>query len=143
MSSCCPVELSGIWLLPPTSSIPRNESDTAPTLRTHDARLQPARSGFLHLPIRGKRLPNISCLTTIYLPAGGMLLPPQGFGPGPLWRMPLPPHHPQNQPFYGPAGTFPGAARPQPATAPIGSHNQFIPLQVGGITRIGRTHLLK
>lgn len=45
--------------------------------------------------------------------------------------MTLPPHHHQNQPFYGAAGTFPGAARPQPATTlPIGSHNQFIPLQV-------------
>ncbi|XP_075935977.1 5'-3' exoribonuclease 1 isoform X1 [Anarhichas minor] len=61
---------------------------------------------------------------------GGLLLP-QGFGPAPLWGMPLPPHHHQNQPFFGPVGTFPGAAcPPQPATLPIGSHNQFIPLQV-------------
>lgn len=59
------------------------------------------------------------------------MLPPQGYGPGPLWGMALPPHHHQNQPFYGATGTFPGAARPQPATTlPIGSHNQFIPLQV-------------
>uniref|UniRef100_A0A3Q1FP20 5'-3' exoribonuclease 1 n=1 Tax=Acanthochromis polyacanthus TaxID=80966 RepID=A0A3Q1FP20_9TELE len=60
----------------------------------------------------------------------GLLLPPQGYGPAPLWGMALPPHHHQNQPFYGAAGTFPGAQRPQPATTlPIGSHNQFIPLQ--------------
>nr|XP_020469019.1 5'-3' exoribonuclease 1-like [Monopterus albus] len=45
--------------------------------------------------------------------------------------MALPPHHQQNQALYGTAGTFPGAARPQLATTlPIGSHNQFIPLQV-------------
>ena len=46
--------------------------------------------------------------------------------------MPLPPHHHhQSQPYYGAAGTFPGAARQQPAAGPpIGSHNQFIPLQV-------------
>ena len=70
--------------------------------------------------------------------SGGILLPPQGFGPGPgpMWGMALPPHH-QNQQFYGAAGTFPGAPRPQhaPAAAPIGSHNQFIPLQVNTYTR--------
>ncbi|XP_037315324.2 5'-3' exoribonuclease 1 [Pungitius pungitius] len=77
------------------------------------------------------RPPPLGPMTPVFNQQGGMLLPPQGFGPGPLWGMPLPPHHPQNQPFYGPAGTFPGAARPQAATAaPIGSHNQFIPLQV-------------
>ncbi|MEQ2217141.1 hypothetical protein XENOCAPTIV_023792, partial [Xenoophorus captivus] len=53
-----------------------------------------------------------------------------GYGPPPLWGMPLPPHHHPNQPFYGAPGTFPGAVRPQQATSvPIGSHNQFIPLQ--------------
>uniref|UniRef100_A0A3Q3IY83 5'-3' exoribonuclease 1 n=1 Tax=Monopterus albus TaxID=43700 RepID=A0A3Q3IY83_MONAL len=63
--------------------------------------------------------------------AGGLLLPPQGYAPAPLWGMALPPHHQQNQALYGTAGTFPGAARPQLATTlPIGSHNQFIPLQV-------------
>uniref|UniRef100_A0A671WIT7 5'-3' exoribonuclease 1 n=1 Tax=Sparus aurata TaxID=8175 RepID=A0A671WIT7_SPAAU len=64
---------------------------------------------------------------------GGLLLPPQGYPPAPLWGMPLPPphHHHQSQPYYGAAGTFPGAARQQPAAGPpIGSHNQFIPLQV-------------
>ncbi|KAM8850393.1 5'-3' exoribonuclease 1 isoform 2-T2 [Spinachia spinachia] len=77
------------------------------------------------------RPPPLGPMTPVFNQQGGMLLPPQGFGPGPLWGMPLPPHHPQNQPFYGPAGTFPGAARPQAATtAPVGSHNQFIPLQV-------------
>uniref|UniRef100_A0A4W4G951 5'-3' exoribonuclease 1 n=1 Tax=Electrophorus electricus TaxID=8005 RepID=A0A4W4G951_ELEEL len=34
---------------------------------------------------------------------------------------------PQGQPFYG--GTFPGAHGPPPS-APIGTHNQFVPLQV-------------
>ncbi|XP_036939623.1 5'-3' exoribonuclease 1 [Acanthopagrus latus] len=64
---------------------------------------------------------------------GGLLLPPQGYPPAPLWGMPLPPHHHhhQSQPYYGAVGTFPGAARQQPAAGPpIGSHNQFIPLQV-------------
>ncbi|XP_061588821.1 5'-3' exoribonuclease 1 [Cololabis saira] len=62
---------------------------------------------------------------------GGLLLPPQGYNPAPMWGMTMPPHHHPNQPFYGATGTFPGAARPQPATTlPIGSHNQFIPLQV-------------
>lgn len=66
-------------------------------------------------------------------PPGGLLLPHQGYAPAPLWGMTRPPHHHhQNQPFYGAAGTFPGAARHQPPAAlPIGSHNQFIPLQVG------------
>ncbi|KAK7945419.1 hypothetical protein WMY93_001147 [Mugilogobius chulae] len=61
----------------------------------------------------------------------GLLLPPQGYGPPPLWGMTMPPHHPQNPQFYGATGTYPGAIRPPPpAAAPIGSHNQFIPLQV-------------
>uniref|UniRef100_A0A8C3AV97 5'-3' exoribonuclease 1 n=1 Tax=Cyclopterus lumpus TaxID=8103 RepID=A0A8C3AV97_CYCLU len=80
-------------------------------------------------------------LLRVLCPPGALLLPPQGYGPAPLWGMPLPPpHHPllqQNQPFFGPTGTFPGAARPQPATVPpIGSHNQFIPLQVCDVCRI-------
>ncbi|XP_037386863.1 5'-3' exoribonuclease 1 isoform X3 [Pygocentrus nattereri] len=54
----------------------------------------------------------------------GLLMPPQGYGPLP-WGMQLAPQ--AAQPFYG--GTFPGARAPPP-TAPIGSHNQFIPLQV-------------
>lgn len=38
------------------------------------------------------------------------------------------PHNPQ---FYSGAGAFPGTPRPQaPAGPPIGSHNQFTPLQV-------------
>ncbi|XP_034411151.1 5'-3' exoribonuclease 1 isoform X2 [Cyclopterus lumpus] len=81
------------------------------------------------------RPPTLGPMTPVYNQQGALLLPPQGYGPAPLWGMPLPPpHHPllqQNQPFFGPTGTFPGAARPQPATVPpIGSHNQFIPLQV-------------
>lgn len=61
--------------------------------------------------------------------SGGLLLAPQGYAPGPLWGMAMPPHHQQNQQFYD--ATFSGAARlPPPTTVPIGSHNQFIPLQV-------------
>ncbi|KAK5859722.1 hypothetical protein PBY51_021255 [Eleginops maclovinus] len=70
-------------------------------------------------------------MNPVFSQQGGMLLPPQGFGPGPLWGMPLPPHHHPNQQFFGAPGAFPGAPRPQnPATLPIGSHNQFVPLQV-------------
>lgn len=81
------------------------------------------------------RPPPLGAMTSVFNQQGGLLLPAQGFGPAPLWGMPLPPpHHPhlqQNQPFFGPTGTFPGAGRPQPATAPpMASHNQFIPLQV-------------
>uniref|UniRef100_A0A674EEG6 5'-3' exoribonuclease 1 n=1 Tax=Salmo trutta TaxID=8032 RepID=A0A674EEG6_SALTR len=66
----------------------------------------------------------LSLSFSLSLPPGGLLMPPQGYGPL-HWGMPLPPH--QGQPFYG--GTFPGA-RPQAASVPIGSHNQFVPLQV-------------
>ncbi|KAK2821907.1 hypothetical protein Q5P01_021972 [Channa striata] len=77
------------------------------------------------------RPPPLGAMAPVFNQQGGLLLPPQGYAPPPLWGMALPPHHHQNQPFYGAAGTFPGAARTQPATAlPIGSHNQFIPLQV-------------
>ncbi|KAM9845283.1 5'-3' exoribonuclease 1 [Aulostomus maculatus] len=78
------------------------------------------------------RPPPIGAMPPVFSQSGGLLLPPQGFPPPALWGMALPPtHHHQNQAFYGAAGTFPGAARPQPApTVPIGSHNQFIPLQV-------------
>ncbi|XP_071346640.1 5'-3' exoribonuclease 1 isoform X2 [Trachinotus anak] len=76
------------------------------------------------------RPPPIGAMTPVFNQQGGLLLPHQGYAPPSLWGMALPPHH-QGQPFYGAAGTFPGAARPQPATTvPIGSHNQFIPLQV-------------
>lgn len=77
-------------------------------------------------------------------PSGTMLLPPQGYPTAPLWGMSRPPHHQQqqqhhhhhhhhhhqNQQFYGGAGTFPGARHQPQAGPPIGSHNQFIPLQV-------------
>uniref|UniRef100_A0A674EFS7 5'-3' exoribonuclease 1 n=1 Tax=Salmo trutta TaxID=8032 RepID=A0A674EFS7_SALTR len=69
-----------------------------------------------------QRLVSVVCPSCIS--ACGLLMPPQGYGPL-HWGMPLPPH--QGQPFYG--GTFPGA-RPQAASVPIGSHNQFVPLQV-------------
>ncbi|XP_071370052.1 5'-3' exoribonuclease 1-like, partial [Centroberyx affinis] len=81
------------------------------------------------------RPPHMGAMPPVFNQSGGLLLPPQGYAPGPLWGMTLPPHHHhhhhQSQPFYGGAGTFPGAARPQASTTlPIGSHNQFIPLQV-------------
>ncbi|XP_049332694.1 5'-3' exoribonuclease 1 isoform X2 [Astyanax mexicanus] len=58
-------------------------------------------------------------------PPGGLLMPPQGYGPLP-WGMQLPPQ--MAPPFYG--GTFPAARGLPPPSAPIGSHNQFVPLQV-------------
>nr|XP_046264541.1 5'-3' exoribonuclease 1 isoform X2 [Scatophagus argus] len=77
------------------------------------------------------RPPPIGAMPPVFSQQGGLLLPPQGYAPAPLWGMTRPPHHHQNQPFYGAAGTFPGSAHHQPAAAlPIGSHNQFIPLQV-------------
>uniref|UniRef100_A0A8C1Q185 5'-3' exoribonuclease 1 n=1 Tax=Cyprinus carpio TaxID=7962 RepID=A0A8C1Q185_CYPCA len=65
-------------------------------------------------------------------PAGGLLMPPQGYGPL-HWGMQFP--H-QGQPFYG--GTFPGARAPVPSAA-SGSHNQFVPLQVTKKRVSGRT----
>ncbi|KAM3850341.1 5'-3' exoribonuclease 1 [Diretmus argenteus] len=77
------------------------------------------------------RAPYMAPMPPVFNQSGGMLLHPQGYGPGPLWGMTMPPHHHQSQPFYGGTGTFPGAARPQASPVlPIGSHNQFIPLQV-------------
>uniref|UniRef100_M4AV83 5'-3' exoribonuclease 1 n=1 Tax=Xiphophorus maculatus TaxID=8083 RepID=M4AV83_XIPMA len=61
----------------------------------------------------------------------GLLLSSQGFGPSPLWGMTLPPHRHPTQPFYAAPGTFPGAVHtPSPNPLHVGSHNQFIPLQV-------------
>ncbi|CAB1326044.1 unnamed protein product [Coregonus sp. 'balchen'] len=71
--------------------------------------------------IRG---PPMRPIPNVFGQSGGLLMPPQGYGPL-HWGLPLPPH--QGQPFYG--GTFPGA-RPQAPSVPIGSHNQFVPLQV-------------
>ncbi|RXN27877.1 5 -3 exoribonuclease 1 [Labeo rohita] len=65
-------------------------------------------------------------------PPGGLLMPPQGYGPL-HWGMQFP--H-QGQPFYG--GTFPGARAHVPSTA-SGSHNQFVPLQVTKKRVSGRT----
>ncbi|CAL8276824.1 unnamed protein product [Lota lota] len=56
---------------------------------------------------------------------GGVLMPPQAYGP--LWGL-TPPH--PSQPFFMGPGTFPGAARGPAPSLPIGSHNQFVPLQV-------------
>ncbi|XP_056148713.1 5'-3' exoribonuclease 1 [Lampris incognitus] len=59
-----------------------------------------------------------------------LLLPPQNYAPTHMWGMALPPQN-QAQPFCGGTVPFPGAARPQGSTTlPIGSHNQFVPLQV-------------
>lgn len=65
-------------------------------------------------------------------PAGGLLMPPQGYRPL-HWGMQFP--H-QGQPFYG--GTFPGARATVPSAA-SGSHNQFVPLQVTKKRVSGRT----
>ncbi|XP_059358130.1 5'-3' exoribonuclease 1 isoform X1 [Carassius carassius] len=65
-------------------------------------------------------------------PTGGLMMPPQGYGPL-HWGMQFP--H-QGQPFYG--GTFPGARAPVPSAA-SGSHNQFVPLQVTKKRVSGRT----
>ncbi|XP_029930281.1 5'-3' exoribonuclease 1 [Myripristis murdjan] len=99
-------------------------------------RLNSVGSGF-HVPpplypgVGQMRPPHVGAMPPVFNQAGGLLLPPQAYAPAPLWGMTLPPHHHQSQPFYGGVGTFPGAARPQTsATLPIGSHNQFIPLQV-------------
>ncbi|KAM4552560.1 LOW QUALITY PROTEIN: 5'-3' exoribonuclease 1 [Odontesthes bonariensis] len=99
-------------------------------------RLNSVGSGFpLPPPLSGLgqiRPPPIRAMTPVFNQQGGLMLPHQGYAPAPMWGMTMPPHHHHpNQQFYGAAGTFPGAARPQPANPlPIGSHNQFIPLQV-------------
>ncbi|KAJ8357876.1 hypothetical protein SKAU_G00206700 [Synaphobranchus kaupii] len=60
-------------------------------------------------------------------PPGGLLMHPQTPGYGPLhWAAHAHLPH-QAQPFY--QGTYPGARPPAPGL-PLGSHNQFIPLQV-------------
>uniref|UniRef100_A0A3B3H643 5'-3' exoribonuclease 1 n=2 Tax=Oryzias latipes TaxID=8090 RepID=A0A3B3H643_ORYLA len=74
---------------------------------------------------------SMGAMPPVFNQQGGLLLPHQGYPHTPLWGMALPPHQHPNQPFYATAGTFPGAARPQTSpSVPIGSHNQFIPLQV-------------
>ncbi|XP_019724925.1 5'-3' exoribonuclease 1 isoform X2 [Hippocampus comes] len=80
--------------------------------------------------------PAMRAMPPVYNQSGALLMPPRGYAPAaPIWGMPLPPHHQpfphQNPPFYGAAGTVPGAAKQQPVpTLPVGSHHQFIPLQV-------------
>ncbi|XP_075887666.1 5'-3' exoribonuclease 1 [Nelusetta ayraudi] len=91
------------------------------------------------------RAPPIGAMAPVFNQHGPLMVHHQGYGPPPLWGMSRPPHphhhqqhqqhhHHQNQQFYGGAGTFPGGARHQPqaaaAVAAVGSHNQFIPLQV-------------
>ncbi|XP_037132370.1 5'-3' exoribonuclease 1 isoform X1 [Syngnathus acus] len=77
--------------------------------------------------------PAIRAMPPVYNQPGGLMMPQRGCAPAPIWGMPLPPHpHPHHNPaFYRAAGTFPGVSRPQPVnTLPMGSHHQFIPLQV-------------
>ncbi|XP_076018261.1 5'-3' exoribonuclease 1 [Genypterus blacodes] len=83
-------------------------------------------------PVGQIRPPHPGAMPPVFNQSGGLLLPPQGYAPPPLWGITMPPHRQQSQPFFGGAGTFPGAARQQAPTTsvPIGSHNQFIPLQV-------------
>ncbi|KAG7457013.1 hypothetical protein MATL_G00241860 [Megalops atlanticus] len=69
-------------------------------------------------------------------PGGSLLMHPQSQSYGPLhWGTHLP--H-QGQPFY--QGTYPGARPPAPSL-PLGSHNQFIPLQVTKKRVSGRKNL--
>nr|XP_057944195.1 5'-3' exoribonuclease 1 isoform X2 [Doryrhamphus excisus] len=98
-------------------------------------RLNSLGSGFplqtpLYHGVGRMQAPPIRAMPPVFNQPGGLLMPPQGCGPAPMWGMPLPPHlHHQNQAFYGAPGVFP--VRPQPVTTlPVGSHNQFIPLQV-------------
>ncbi|XP_043990762.1 5'-3' exoribonuclease 1 [Gambusia affinis] len=75
--------------------------------------------------------PPMGAMPPVFSQQGGLLLPSQGFGPSPLWGMTLPPHRHPTQPFYAAPGTFPGAVHtPSPNPLHVGSHNQFIPLQV-------------
>uniref|UniRef100_H3DJR6 5'-3' exoribonuclease 1 n=1 Tax=Tetraodon nigroviridis TaxID=99883 RepID=H3DJR6_TETNG len=74
--------------------------------------------------------PSLGAVHAVFNHQGGLLLPPQGYPPPPLWAVMHPPS-PHNPQFYSGAGAFPGTPRPQaPAGPPIGSHNQFTPLQV-------------
>eukprot|EP00066_Takifugu_rubripes_P025414 XP_011614680.1 PREDICTED: 5'-3' exoribonuclease 1 isoform X2 [Takifugu rubripes] len=85
----------------------------------------PMYPGMGHIP-----QPSIRGMLPIFNHQGGLLLPPQGYPSSALWGM-LPPPNPHNPQFYSAAGAFPGNPRPQaPAGPPIGSHNQFTPLQV-------------
>uniref|UniRef100_A0AAY4AD68 5'-3' exoribonuclease 1 n=1 Tax=Denticeps clupeoides TaxID=299321 RepID=A0AAY4AD68_9TELE len=62
-------------------------------------------------------------LVSLLIRLCGLLMPPQGYGSLP-WGVQF--SH-QGQPYYG--NTFPGARAPPPSI-PVGSHNQFVPLQV-------------
>nr|XP_029479754.1 5'-3' exoribonuclease 1-like [Oncorhynchus nerka] len=124
----CQVKLSSGLLVHGPQSHSENEAKEKAALFALQ-RLNSVGSGFPMPPplfsgvsqIRG---PSMGPMPNIFGQSGGLLIPPQGYGPL-HWGMPLPPH--QGQPFYG--GTFPGA-RPQAPSVPIGSHNQFVPLQV-------------
>uniref|UniRef100_A0A8C7KFW1 5'-3' exoribonuclease 1 n=1 Tax=Oncorhynchus kisutch TaxID=8019 RepID=A0A8C7KFW1_ONCKI len=124
----CQVKLSSGLLVHGPQSHSENEAKEKAALFALQ-RLNSVGSGFPMPPplfsgvsqIRG---PSMGPMTNVFGQSGGLLIPPQGYGPL-HWGMPLPPH--QGQPFYG--GTFPGA-RPQAPSVPIGSHNQFVPLQV-------------
>ncbi|XP_030607543.1 5'-3' exoribonuclease 1 isoform X2 [Archocentrus centrarchus] len=131
----CQVKLSnGLMVHGPQCQSENDAKEKAAFLTLQ--RLNSVGSGFplpppLYRGVGQIRPPHIGAMPSVFNQQGGLLLPPQAYGPAPLWGMTVPPHHHHNQPFYGAPGTFPGAARPQPAPAlPIGSHNQFIPLQV-------------
>ncbi|XP_041751863.2 5'-3' exoribonuclease 1 isoform X3 [Coregonus clupeaformis] len=124
----CQVKLSSGLLVHGPQSQSENEAKEKASLFALQ-RLNSVGSGFPLPPslfsgvgqIRG---PPMGPISNVFGQSGGLLIPPQGYGPL-HWGMPLPSH--QGQPFYG--GTFPGA-RPQAPSVPIGSHNQFVPLQV-------------
>uniref|UniRef100_A0A8C7WK24 5'-3' exoribonuclease 1 n=1 Tax=Oncorhynchus mykiss TaxID=8022 RepID=A0A8C7WK24_ONCMY len=124
----CQVKLSSGLLVHGPQSHSENEAKEKAALFALQ-RLNSVGSGFPMPPplfsgvsqIRG---PSMGPMPNVFGQSGGLLIPPRGYGPL-HWGMPLPPH--QGQPFYG--GTFPGA-RPQAPSVPIGSHNQFVPLQV-------------
>nr|XP_015216785.1 PREDICTED: 5'-3' exoribonuclease 1 isoform X1 [Lepisosteus oculatus] len=69
-------------------------------------------------------------------PPGNLLMHPPAHGYGPLhWGAPV---QMQGQAFY--QGTYPGARPPAPAV-PIGTHNQFVPLQVTKKRAAGKKNL--
>uniref|UniRef100_A0A674DJ02 5'-3' exoribonuclease 1 n=1 Tax=Salmo trutta TaxID=8032 RepID=A0A674DJ02_SALTR len=134
----CQVKLSSGLLVHGPQSHSENEAKEKAALFALQ-RLNSVGSGFPMPPplfsgvgqIRG---PPMGPMPNVFGQSGGLLIPPQGYGPL-HWGMPLPPH--QGQPFYG--GTFPGA-RPQAPSVPIGSHNQFVPLQVGAPEPVSTGH---
>lgn len=121
-SSWCPTELVG-FIPTSTSHVPWSTADETSCTSSH---LWPATrqvsSRCFNVVLHQSSLIFFYLTRNLFFYTGGILMPPQGFGPL-HWGMQLP--H-QGQPFFG--GTFPGARAPPP-TASSGSHNQFVPLQ--------------